>query len=231
MRFQEIHQVQFCFDVLKLHFFNELKAFHKRRWTTQVRFGHLKLNIGHASPPSLLGDYPNPSTPSPPPPPYETSAGNNSFLQSSNPFPNHTQTPHATQTQNSDTSLHVAINLLNLNPKTVPTTAANSLASSNPILSDLDNVVNNVVTTFAKPSALVNPQTKNTTHNTRFSSTPPWLLPENSSLKWAWIESHGRFVTNGNNQHPHVENSETESDTTAIMFNLDSLNEKRPEIA
>ena len=38
-------------------------------------------------------------------------------------------------------------------------------------------------------------------------------------------------MTNGNNQHPHVENSETESDTTAIMFNLDSLNEKRPEIA
>ena len=38
-------------------------------------------------------------------------------------------------------------------------------------------------------------------------------------------------MTNGNNQHPHVENSEIESDTTAIMFNLDSLNEKRPKIA
>ena len=132
MRIQEIHRVQFCFDVLKLHFFNELSAFHKRRWTTQVRFGHLEPNIGHASPLSLLGDYPDPSTPSPPPPPYETLAGNNSFLQSSNPFPNHTQTPHATQTKNSDTSLHVAINLLNLNPKIVPPTPTNSLASSNP---------------------------------------------------------------------------------------------------
>ena len=125
MRIQEIHRVQFCFDVLKLHFFNELRAFHKRRWTTQVRFGHLEPNIGHASPLSLLGDYPDPSTPSPPPPPHKTSAGNNSFLQSSNPFPNHTQT------QNSDTSLYAAINLPNLNPRTIPLTLANSLASSN----------------------------------------------------------------------------------------------------
>ena len=67
MRIQEIHRVQFCFDVLKLHFFNELKAFHKRRWTTQVRFGHLEPNIGHASPLSLLGDYPDPSTQAPHP--------------------------------------------------------------------------------------------------------------------------------------------------------------------
>ena len=105
------------------------------------------------------------------------------------------------------------------------------MSTSNPILSDLDNVVNNDVATFAEPSAPVNPQTENTTRNTRFSSTPPWLLPENSSLKWAWIEDHGPFVTNGNSQHPHFEDSETESDTTAIMFNLDSLNEERPEIA
>ena len=61
------------------------------------------------------------------------------------------------------------------------------MSTSNPILSDLDNVVNNDVATFAEPSAPVNPQTENTTRNTRFSSTPPWLLPENSSLKWAWM--------------------------------------------
>ena len=34
MRIQEIHQVQFCFDVLKPHFSNDLKDFHRRRWTT-----------------------------------------------------------------------------------------------------------------------------------------------------------------------------------------------------
>lgn len=184
--------------MLKPQFSNELRAFHKRRWTTQVRFGHLDLNTGHASPPSLSGDYPDPSTPSPPPTPHETSTGNNSFLQSTNPFPNHAHTPRTSQTLNFHTSLHAAINLLNLNPRTVPPTPANSLASTNPNLSDLDNAVNNVAATFAKPNALVNPQTDHITRTTNFSSTPPWLLPENSSLKWAWIEGHEPFVTNGN---------------------------------
>ena len=143
--------------MLKPRFSNELRAFHKRRWTTQVRFGHLDLNTGHASPPSLSSDYPDPSTPSPPPPPHETLAGNNSFLQSTNPFPNHAHTPRTSQILNSDTSLHAAINLLNLNPRTVPPTLTNSLASTNPNLSDLDNAVNNVAATFTEPSAPVNP--------------------------------------------------------------------------
>ena len=38
-------------------------------------------------------------------------------------------------------------------------------------------------------------------------------------------------MTNGNSQHPYFEDSETGSDATTIMFNLDSLNEERPEVA
>ena len=38
-------------------------------------------------------------------------------------------------------------------------------------------------------------------------------------------------MTNGNSQHPYFEDSETGSDATTIMFNLDNLNEERPMVA
>lgn len=36
-------------------------------------------------------------------------------------------------------------------------------------------------------------------------------------------------MTNGQSSHPQFANSNIESETTAIMFNLDSLNKSRPE--
>lgn len=58
----------------------------------------------------------------------------------------------------------------------------------------------------------------------------PLLPPAESDLKWTWIEGNGPFRKNGLSQHPQSKASKTESDTTAMMFNLDSLNEERPEV-
>lgn len=67
---------------------------------------------------------------------------------------------------------------------------------------------------------------------TSFATRPPWLPLDETNLKWALIEGNGPFITNGQNSRPQFEasNSGTESDTFAIMFNLDSLNEGRLEI-
>lgn len=58
---------------------------------------------------------------------------------------------------------------------------------------------------------------------------PPWLPPSESNLKWTWIEGIGPYITNGLSHHPQIEDSNTKSDTTAVMFNLDKLHEERPE--
>ena len=58
---------------------------------------------------------------------------------------------------------------------------------------------------------------------------PTWLPPNDSNLKWTWIEGSSPFIANGQSCHPQFEAFDTESDTTAVMFNLDQLNEERPE--
>nr|POF26510.1 hypothetical protein CFP56_40117 [Quercus suber] len=59
---------------------------------------------------------------------------------------------------------------------------------------------------------------------------PSWLPPNDSNLKWTWIEGSGPFITNGQSCHSQFEASDTKSDTTTVMFNLDKLNEDRPEV-
>lgn len=71
LKLQDLHQVQYRFDALQPQFTYELRAFHRRRWTTQIRFGHLNQNHGHAAPDDLLPAYPDPSTPSSPSTPQE----------------------------------------------------------------------------------------------------------------------------------------------------------------
>ncbi|KAL0011589.1 hypothetical protein SO802_006697 [Lithocarpus litseifolius] len=68
-------------------------------------------------------------------------------------------------------------------------------------------------------------------HNRRRWTTqrPPWQPPPDSNLQWTWIDDNGPFITNGQCSNPQFPDSDFESDTTAIMFNLDSLNETKPE--
>lgn len=63
-----------------------------------------------------------------------------------------------------------------------------------------------------------------------FTMQPPWAMAVNSSLRWTWVERHGPFLTIGELRNSTRPDTDTESDSkTAIMFNLDKLNEDRPE--
>ena len=109
-----------------------------------------------------------------------------------------------------------------LEPQTVPQTPINSLATmeSNHGNDGKGDPLNELMGTQL-PSLNANIQS--------FSTRPSWKPPPESNLQWAWIEGSGPFITNGHSTNPHFVDSESESDTTAIMFNLDSLNESRPE--
>lgn len=133
LKLQDLHQVQYRFDALQPQFTNELRAFHRRRWTTQIRFGHLNQNHGHAAPGDLFPENPNPSTPSSPSTPQEPIP-----RTSDPPNTNNNHTPRVTQhnpdnhlLHNNESTLNATINLLNLNSRIVPPIPTNSLASTN----------------------------------------------------------------------------------------------------
>ena len=75
-----------------------------------------------------------------------------------------------------------------------------------------------------------NTHLSNSTNDASFSIRPSWMPLVDSNLKWACIKGNRPFITNGQSNHPHFETLELESDTTTSKFNLDSLNEDRPEI-
>ena len=59
---------------------------------------------------------------------------------------------------------------------------------------------------------------------------PLGAAANNSSLWWTWLEGHGPFLTTGELRNSTKPDMDTESDSeTAIMFNLDKLNEDRLE--
>ena len=133
VRIQDLHQVQYRFDALQPQFTNELRAFHRRRWTTQVRFGHLNQNHGHVSASKVFPKHLDHSTPSSPNTPQEISprptnppATNNKNIPLDN--QHHTD---SYPTYNNESTLNAVINLLNLNTKIIPPTPANSVASLN----------------------------------------------------------------------------------------------------
>ena len=104
LRIQDLHQVQFRFDALQPQFSNYLRASHnrQRRWTTQARFGftyHPSVHANHQTHPPI---YLDPSTPS-------TEHYQYASTPSTNPI------PHI-----NSSSIHLAINMLNLNPVTPP---------------------------------------------------------------------------------------------------------------
>lgn len=64
-----------------------------------------------------------------------------------------------------------------------------------------------------------------------FSMRPLWLPLKSSALRWTWVEGAGPFITNGEMRDNHPTSSETESSSaTRTMFNLNKLNNYRPEV-
>ena len=60
---------------------------------------------------------------------------------------------------------------------------------------------------------------------------PPWVPPASTGLRWTWIGQDGPFLTTGDFRETNHDSSETESESfTTTLFNLDSLNESRPEV-
>ena len=253
LRIQDLHQVQFRFDALQPQFSNDLRAFHnrRRRWTTQIRYGLFHQSPDHANPNNLNTLFPDPSTPSANNSPHATNPTPN--FQSPYSFPNPTSSYLSPLHQNhlNDSSLHSVIDLLNINPinhfdegsnplfnqqegasfndlnrvQITPPTPANSPISNTP------TSVNREPIGLPNMELRINNDTSNPNcfGNARFSMRPTWLPPNDSNLKWTWIEGCGPFITNGQSCHSQFEASDTESDTTVVMFNLDQLNEERPE--
>ena len=172
------------------------------------------------------------------------------------PDPSTSSTPHSQyaapspsnhQPNTNTPRLHSAINSLNLNqpnqtssdpipnfintlvddlePHTVPPTPANSLALEDTSTNSSENT-NNLHASYLPTQ---HGPLGNGINNASFSTRPPWKPPQVSNLQWTWIEGNGPFITNGQSTCPHFEASDLESDTIAIVFNLDSLNESRPK--
>nr|POF06611.1 hypothetical protein CFP56_17341 [Quercus suber] len=247
LRIQDIHQVQYRFDTLQPQFSNYLRASHnrRRRWTTQVCFGPSHHDHVHASHQPFPTAFPDPSTPSsehsfhassplaqpnlyndsirsvvnipnlnsnPPPTP------SNPVPPQPNPVP-----PHVPLENNTP---EARVNPMTHNPLPSPDF---SLASSTIGTPDPDTEELNQLLRSSDPPTLNTPPPHNT-NEPPFSMRPSWYPPAESNLKWTWIEGNGPFITNGQSNQPQFENSDSDSDTTAIMFNLDRLNDKRPEI-
>ena len=204
-RIQSLQQVRFRFDALKPHFTNDLQAFYnqRRRWTTWVRFGNL--SDPHHSPPHLPVNSPDNHShqslyPDPITPPNESVQHHTIALP-----------PHATHTPATmHANLHFAINSLNLDHDTLPPNLPFSLEAIPP--------------RHAHPFSLPRPNHASTSS---FSLRPPWVLHTSTGLKWTWIGQDGpKWDLRDTTQ----DSSETESESlTETLFNLDSLNESRPE--
>lgn len=94
--------------------------------------------------------------------------------QSNTSIPTSAQPPNPKhQTHNSETSLNAAINLLNLNTRTVPLTPTNSMATTNPTLNDVYNAKNIEAAFLFEPNSPVQNQLGDTTRTTGISTRSP----------------------------------------------------------
>jgi len=110
-----------------------------------------------------------------------------------------------------------------------PPTPTNSLNSEDPrIIPNSDDLESHIV--HDNPTPPPQDFLGNRNQNASFLSKPTWQPPQELNLQWTWIEGNGPYITNGQSARPHFEASDTDSDTTTIMFNLDNLNEDRPEV-
>ena len=122
--------------------------------------------------------------------------------------------PHATHTlATMHANLTSAINSLNLDHGTLPPNPSFSPEAIPP--------------RHANP---LSPPRPNHASTSSFSLRPPWVPHASTSLKWTWIGQDGPFLATEDLRDTNQDSSEIESESlTATLFNLDSLNESRPE--
>lgn len=220
-RIQRLHQVQFGVDVVEPMFSNELRAYYnrRRRWTTQVHFGHLH-HHNHMHP---QGNPHMQDSQNSPPTQQDTEVNQQSMHVQESHFPSHIENDHPSAPQNTPTqaeqvhaSLNSAIHSLNLSNNTNPQTEE-----------VLHHSAPNLTSTQQEPIT-VNP-IENV--ESSFVMRPPWQPLVSSDLRWTWVGGEGPCITNGEVREATHNSSETESESlTERYFNLDKLNEERPEV-
>ena len=158
-----------------------------------------------------------------PPTQQDTEVNQQSMHAQESHFPSHTENDYPFAPQNTPTqaeqvhaSLNSAIHSLNLGNNTNPHTDE-ALHHNAPNL-----------TSTHQASNTVNP-TENV--ESSFTMRPPWQPPASTDLRWTWVGGEGPFITNGEVREATHDSSETESESlTERYFNLDKLNEERPEV-
>nr|POE81150.1 hypothetical protein CFP56_75245 [Quercus suber] len=74
------------------------------------------------------------------------------------------------------------------------------------------------------------PLNQNAPSNIPTDSPPDQETQNNSTMQWMWVNGDGPFMTNGEFREVTESSSATKNDfETVVMFNLDRLNEDRPE--
>nr|POE69558.1 hypothetical protein CFP56_49333 [Quercus suber] len=216
-RIQRVYHVPFAFNTLEPQFHNELRAYFNkwRSWTTRARYGTMDSEF-----PSYAHAYP-PSTPFNPEAPHSpTSAPDQSIPGSHTPRTTHAAQSSHVQQDNEHATLNSAIFSLSLNRGPVPPTPANSPASSP---DDTQSPSNHTI--HAIP-----PLNQNAPSNIPTDSPPDQETQNNSTMQWMWVNGDGPFMTNGEFREVTESSSATKNDfETVVMFNLDRLNEDRPE--
>ena len=98
---------------------------------------------------------------------------------------------------NHELTFNAAINLLNLNTRTIPPTPANLVASTYSLSGNLLTTQSSEPNLHAPYTTMQQNQTGHASKFPNFFARPPWIPPENSNLKWACIERNGPYITNG----------------------------------
>ena len=219
--------MQYIFDALQPQFTNELRAYHnqRRRWNTQVRFGHVDQTHQQVPSNPSPSEHPGPSSPSTSHSPHASTIPN--------PIPPNIITASLHSTIHFLNLKHNSLNLSEtmpiLNNTLVPPTPTKSLNSEDPrTIPNLNNLESHSL--HGNPTPPSQDFLGNRNQNASFSSKPTWQPPQESNLQWTWIEGNRPYITKGQSTRPYFEASNTNSDTKTIMFNLDSLNEDRPEV-
>lgn len=200
-------QVPYAYDSLEPHFHNELRAYFnkRRRWTTRARYGYVDVDVDN-----LSQEHPSHVTVDLEP------------LLASNPNPNQSNVavPTPLHQDFAHASLHSAILSLSINRGNITPTPANS-----PISSETPPNPNLNPNLHADPLLESNP---NPNSNINMHATQE--IQTNNSLHEMWVNGLGPFMTNGELREASRSSSTTESDSkTVVMFNLDRLNDNRPE--
>ena len=121
--------------------------------------------------------------------------------------------------ENEHVTLNSAIFSLSLGTSTFSPTPFNSPVSS----------LAHTHTTDPPPNPSLDQSSANITdtvlNTATFTLRPFGAIPSDSSLYWTWVADKGRFMTIGVWQDNSRVGSETDSDETVVMLNLDMLNE------